>query len=61
MKKDDQSLGSSERSMPGMPSGIPTGKLGTYRKAPPSDKNHVMMEKGKGETTQLGFNRKLGL
>ena len=57
--KDDQSLGN--RSMPGMPMGIPVGKLGTFRKAPPTDRNHVMEEKGKGELTQLGFNKKLGI
>lgn len=40
--------------------GQPQGKLGTYTKAPPMDRNHVMEEKGVGTLTQLGFDSKLG-
>lgn len=57
--KEDQSLGN--RSMPGMPMGIPKGTIGKYAKAPPMDQNHVAQEKGNGEKNQLGFNKKLGV
>lgn len=41
--------------------GQTTGTLATYRKAPSSDRNFVMEEKGTGELAQLGFDSDLGL